>query len=194
MIELTHNGEALVADLLNRSAAVRETVLGQNVGGEWIFVPEIALEPMENRRFDVCALNRSSGTRIAIELKLGRDRLGTTEFARRFIHPCGVSHGGTRVTGSMVSILDGRLQSDLERTELAVMHDGQRYRVTRDWILVMRRFVLNRWAIKGRPSLSVHCRELAIEDLVMAFGEPDEFNRTISELIVRDFYQVWFDN
>lgn len=198
MIELSHIGEHLIASMLNRSESAREALLGLDAWGEWLFVPEIPLNPLGNilfdgaHKIDVCALNMASSSCIPIEAKLGRERMSANQFAQRFLQAGGTSHQGKRITGSMIGILDGRLPPGLDRAELTVTHAGRRYSVQQNWILMVRDPIFNRWTNNGWPELSEHCTVKTIEQLVRAFGEPHDFNQFVLDLVSQDFHKMWF--
>ena len=202
MIELTHIGELLIAEMLNSSSKVRE-LFGDKLGvslmdnGNVVAVPEVSLASCGQYTFDgthavdVGLLLPGTLKCVPIEAKLGTDRLSKPEFEKRFLQSCWVSHGGTRISGSMTSILERKLPAAIDG-DVEVRRNGVSYKLTPEWILVVREQVLSSWKANGVPALSSNCSILSIEEVVSAFGNKNDFNELVAKLISADYYQNWF--
>ena len=57
-------------------------------------------------------------------------RRGAAQDAVRetFLKGCGTSHGGARISGSMISILEGKLPRDCDRASFNALVDGDYHR------------------------------------------------------------------
>ncbi|WP_295899498.1 hypothetical protein [uncultured Vibrio sp.] len=199
MIELNHVGEALICELINRSNATKST-LTDAMGidsSTFIAIPEIRLDSCAGLIFDgvhkvdVCVLDTEAMTCFPIEAKLGLDRLSKNEFAKRFMKPCKTSHNDTRVSGSMISILERQLPAQCIDQELYVTYLGEKYLVSDQWGLIARSAVHDKWSTNGFPTLSFNCKHLAFEDLARSYGDKDSFNSLIAEMLEVDFYEQW---
>lgn len=202
MIELTHVGERLIAEMLNSSPKVRE-LFAEKSGvsfidkGDVLAVPEVPLAPCGSYRFDVAhkidvgLLLPATLQCIPIEAKLGVDRLAKNEFDNRFLRACGTAHGGTSITGSMVSILERKLPVSAGEN-IEVRSNGVTYQLSPEWVLVVREQVLSFWGTNGMPALSPNCRILTIEEIVSKYGDVAAFNDLVTKLLSADYYRKWF--
>ena len=194
MIQLSHIGEVLISRMIESSSQVRNEVLGHNKGFE--FSPEIRLNKCGPLIFDgvhkvdVSALSSELNACIAIEAKLGLDRLSKNEFNKRFISDCGTSHEGTRVKGSMISILEGRLPEQCTE-KLSVTYSSKAYQLQDSWVLICREKVIKNWNENGYPDLSKNCKIVCFENLVELYGSKEPFNKLMSELLDQDYYSEW---
>lgn len=194
MIQLSHIGEVLIARMLEGSSEVRNKVLGYNEG--FVFSPEIRLNKCSSLIFDgfhnidVSALSSESNTCIAIEVKLGLDRLSKKEFNKRFISKCGTSHSGTRVRGSMISILEGHLPEQCTEN-LSVTYSSKSYELRDSWVLICREKVIKNWNQNGYPDLSKNCKIFCFESLVELYGGKERFNLLMSDLLDQDYFNEW---
>lgn len=202
MIELTHIGETLIAEMLNSSPEVRKLFsdkLGESLidGGDIVAVPDVSLTHCkqyafdEAHRVDVGVLIRGTLQCLPIETKLGADRLSKIEFEKRFLRICGTSHGGSRISGSMISILERNLPVGAGDV-IEVLSGGVSYQLTSAWILVVWKKVLVDWTAGEAPSLSSNCKIITIEEIVSAFGTGKDFNELVTKLISADYYRQWF--
>jgi len=177
--------------MLESSIQVRNEVLGDNKGFE--FSPEIRLNKCGPLIFDgahkvdVSALSSELNVCIAIEAKLGLDRLSKNEFNKRFISDCGTSHAGTRVKGSMISILDGLLPKQCTE-KLSITYSSKTYQLQTSWILICREKVIKNWNENGYPDLSRSCKIVCFEKLVELYGGKEPFNKLVSELLDQNYY------
>lgn len=199
MIQLSHIGEHLIATMLNESLSARELVVGIGGLSDWEFIPEIRLNRCGNLIFDgthkvdISALNNSSKKCVAIEAKLGLDRLSKNEFNKRFIAECGMSHNASRVTGSMISILDGLLPKNIANESISVTHDKKYYEIKDSWVLIAREAVIQNWERNGSPNLSNRCKIVSLERVINTYGGKQTFNSLVSRLLTTDFYRTWFE-
>ncbi len=199
MIQLSHIGEELIAQILAESREAMEAVCGEFVTTvtQDTFVPELHLNNCGDLSFDgahkidVAVLNENRNDCYPIEAKLGFDRLGKNEFERRFLNECETSHNNTRVKGCMISILERKLPEACKNRELAVKRRDKTYTVTSKWSLVCRKPVLEKWKKNGRPNFSTDCRVVSFESLVEMYGSRSAFNSLVKQLISIDFYKAW---
>lgn len=145
VIQLSHIGELLLAKMIHRSRPVQELLFRciaspASAGGELVAVPEVQLGRSGKYRFDgahkldAAILLTEKGNCLGIEAKPGRDRLSKTEFEKRFLKDCGTSHSDSRISGSMIAILDGKLPNMCERGGGGVEYDNTDYRLLPEWI------------------------------------------------------------
>lgn len=202
MIELTHIGEALLAEMFNRSPAVKrliadKTKIDRLLTDGSFAVPEVPLSTCGDFRFDgahridVALASRGDPDCLAIESKLGESRMGAKTFDSRFLKQCGTSHGGTRITGSMVSILDGNLPNESAGKDIKAAYEDLEFRLRKRWVLVVRQSVLNSWLNSAIPRLSERCVIISFEEIAGMFGGGDQFNNLVKEIIEADYYQLW---
>lgn len=196
-LKLSHIGEPLVAAMIDKSSAVKNLLLNDTTGhGNCAVECEAPLDRWNGRifdgahRVDVGIFDLRRRTCKAIELKLGKTRMGATEFARRFVQPCGASHNDTRVKGSVISILERHL-ADSVHAPIELVRNKVTFTLERNWILVVRQSVLSSWSTSGPPT-SPNCRTLAIEDLIEALGGKCCFNTLVAELVNGDHFDHWF--
>ena len=198
MIALTHVGERLIAEMLTREASVRG-VLGDGLGvdvSRRVARVEVSLASYGKLRFDgasridVALVNGEDKRLIACEAKLGATRLSRNAF-ERFLAPCGTSHEGARVKGSMPAILERKLPRVSGSPSLTARAAEGEYVVEERWALIVRRRTAEGWTRRGRPSLSERCAVVSFEDLVHAYGGPRAFNALVRELLEVDYFAEW---
>ncbi len=195
MIELTHIGEALIAEMLNSSVKVRELFCIEK--GDMVAVPEIPLVKCGQYGFDVShkinvgLLIHDSRKCLPIEAKLGADRLDRESFDKRFLRPCVSAREEKRITGSMTAILDRKIPVSADE-KIQVVYKENSYALTQEWVLVVREKVLASWVSNGRPSLSPNCRIIAMENIVSVYGDAAAFNALVSKVISGDYHRQWF--
>ncbi len=196
-IQLHHIGEVVLAGLLRelhkRGDLDAESslhtdcrlaaVVGQaKIGQPLFFDPNVQLEAIEINHekllFDgvhgADVLCRGPGSLgLALEAKLGLDRMARGEFRKRFLAPASLtSHTSRRFKGSMVAILNYRA---LQTGELLPLRPAAPNSVdlVPDWFLVIRREVWNeRWK-KGKacPPLAPNAHVTIFEDIVRRHGD-----------------------
>lgn len=198
----THIAESLIAEMYNRSQEVRR-LFGERVSRVSPFldgstaVPDLQLATCGPFRFDgahkvdIAILDETHSRCIPCEAKLGNDRLGKTEFENRFLECCQTSHKDTRISGSMIAILERKLPRQCLTSPIIVNHEGREYRVTSPWVLILRKTTLNSWANRGSPPLSTGCTDISFETIVEAFGGKEPFNSLVGELVTFDYYEAW---
>lgn len=199
MIQLSHIGEELLAQMLADSISVRNSLFGVYTSHPKpsTFVSELKLNNCGPLGFDgvhkidVAALCHETNTCYPIEAKLGFDRLSKNEFEKRFLEECGSSHGNTRVKGSMISILEGKLPQLCKDQNLTVSWKGQQFKVSPLWTLVARKSVTEKWKNSQAPKLSNNCQVVEFENLVEAYGTASEFNSLVGRLINFDYFKEW---
>ena len=204
MIQLTHIAEFIVAEMYNRSPAVRQLFAEQllrlnSVPESTTAIPNLQLGSCGSYQFDgahkidIAILDRTTSSCIPCEAKLGNDRLGKSEFEKRFLKPCSTSHGNRRINGSMIAILDGKLPDQCSNSSILVSHEGNEYQVVPIWVLIVRERILNSWAKNGMPALSSSCIRVSFEAIVDSFGGRVPFNSLVTELVHFDYYEKWIN-
>jgi hypothetical protein len=199
MIELSHVGENLIARILNESSEALNSLnlKGPKVGQNIFALPE--LRPNKcggllfdgTHRIDVAVLDQENKICHPIEAKLGLDRLAQFSFNKRFLNECSTSHSGTRVSGSMIAILERKLPLQCKNLPLYVTHNGDLYQVSENWTLVCRAQVAAAWATNGNPDLSGKCTIVTFEKLATLFGNREQFNKLVQSMLNEDFYRKW---
>ena len=199
MIELTHIGEILLARILNESSAALNSLhlKGSKIGRNIIALPELrpnncgALMFDGTHRIDIAVLDRDNEICHPIEAKLGLDRLAKFSFDKRFLNECNTSHNGSRVSGSMIAILERKLPPQCRHLPLHVTHNGEKYQVSDNWTLVCREQVAANWTTNGKPNLSAKCTIVTFENLARSFGDREQFNKLVQTMLDEDFYSRW---
>lgn len=211
-LKLYHIGEALVAAMLRKidsagglsnlvcprtQVSVEDVITIEKLQKPLMFLPERASLSVSTesgkyicdgaQKVDVlCA----GGERAMVfELKLGDERLGANEFEGRFIEDCSTSHGESRLTGKMVSVLERRFPWPGDTT-LQASTSTENWEVVRPWWLVVRKAVWTRWKKFGPPNLS-NGRILVLEEVVRELGGEAAFNGLVRELVCDNFYSAW---
>ena len=202
MMEPTNMAEDLIASMYNRSQEVRAlfaehlSSLVSHPEGPTA-VPNLQLATCSCFRFDgahkidIAILNEAALSCIPCEAKLGYDRLGKKEFEKRFLGSCLTSHENTRITGSMIAILERKLPSPCLISPVLVSHEGRDFQLTLPWILIVRKAIHDSWTKYGVPSLSSACIHISFEAIVEAFGGKTPFNSLVGELVSFDYYETW---
>lgn len=199
MIQLSHIGEELVTQMLCHSESVRHHIYPElgSFSNSLAFVSELGLSKCGvlgfdgAHRIDVAILNEQKRICYPIELKLGFSGLSKKSFEDRFLRQCGESHNGSRVRGSMISVLERKLPPACQNHDLTIEWQGQNYSVSRSWTLIARKRVITNWAKSGAPELSSCCRIVDFESLVSTYGSNEAFNTLVKKLINIDYYREW---
>lgn len=92
----------------------------------------------------------------------------------------------------MISIIERKLPPQCFGEKLSVTYQKQTYELTKNWGLISRDKVSNKWKQYGFPELSEYCTHISFEALVESFGSKDDFNYLVSGLIKADYYKLWF--
>lgn len=201
MIQLTHIGEALICELFNNSCEVRSFLRAELAlpFDEFIAIPEVSLDPCSGLIFDgvhkvdICILDVHSKMCFPIEAKLGLDRLSHKTFNSRFLNPCRTSHEDSRVSGSMISILERKLPAQCQGYDLSVTYKEHKYVLTKEWALITRGKVYSKWETNGFPCISRGCSYLIFEEIVRKYGTSNDFNKLVSKLLNVDYYKQWVE-
>jgi hypothetical protein len=202
MIKPTHIAEYLIAEMYNRSPEVRALFAEQldrtiSLPDGSTAIPNLQLTTCGPFRFDgahkidIAILDKAALSCIPCEAKLGNDRLGKTEFEKRFLGSCAMSHKNTRIAGSMIAILERKLPSPCLHSPVLVNHEGRVYQVSSPWVLIMRKTVYDSWTKYGAPLLSPVGIQITFEAIVEALGGKARFNLLVNELLNFDYYEAW---
>jgi hypothetical protein len=132
---------------------------------------------------------------LALEAKLGLDRMARGEFTKRFLPPVSLTtHSSRRFKGSMVAILNYRALQTGERLPLRTAAPSAAELVP-DWFLVIRREVWDeRWKEgKTCPPLAQHAHVTIFEDIVQKHGDgdPEAFDDLVRCLVGNGFFEAW---
>ena len=128
---------------------------------------------------------------IAIEAKLGTDRLAAGEFKKRFLSTVQVTgHKPSRIKGSMVAILNHRQIEALGALPLRAESEVGA-EIARDWLLTVRGRVWKAWQARSSPALDNACHVVVFEDLVSRFGSPSAFDALVQSLVGDGFFAEW---
>ncbi len=201
MLMLTHIGETLISEMFNNNVEIKKLLIGKSGSYANITaIPELKLNKCNSLLFDgahkvdIAIVDKETGTCTPIEAKLGLDRLSKNEFQNRFLSGCGTSHKNTRITGSMISILERNLPDTCKHIPLTVTTKNSDYVLSEAWILLCRKKVLEKWKKNGAPNLSKNCKVIAFEDLAKIFGTKDDFNSLVTKVLKQDYYDNWISN
>ncbi len=124
---------------------------------------------------------------LAIEAKLGLDRLTCSAFTDRFLHGAMLSrHKSPQVTGSMIVILDERRLDD---APLNLRTADPPVAVVRPWFLVLRARTWNSWATE-RPSLS-NAHVAVFEEIAEVYGDATAFDALVLAQVGGGFHSAW---
>lgn len=211
-VQLSHIGEDVIAEILNslakrqelsrvvcaisaRSFAddIQESGLGESV----VFRADDALLVVRNgereyacdgeQKVDVLCAGAASA--IALEAKLGETRVGSSEFRKRFCGQCRTSHFESRLSGSMVAVLERNLPFDGPSDLIANIGDDK-WVLARPWWLVVRQSVVEkRRKTKDVPVTSA--RILVFDSLAQVYGSRQQFDQLVQRVVGSDFAGRW---
>lgn len=203
---ITHIGECLIAEMFKRSQNVRHMISDQfsplmSTETNPLIISEASINYDSKygkygfdgtHRIDVAVLLPSSQKCIAIEVKLGKDRLSAYTFNKRFLCDCEIGlHRDVRIRGSMIAILEGKLPIPCNGKYVFVEHQGIKFNLYNKWILVVLQQIKDNWDRHVKPSLE-NCVTITFESIVKSYGEPKHFNELVRELVNFDYYKEWF--
>lgn len=202
-VSLTHLGEALVARMANTLRADFLDLCGLldrayfDGDIEPIAHAEVPLSPYSSRSFDgahkvdlVVLLGRDLG--VPFEVKLGGTRMTRRRVDEEWLDRCSLSHGGRRIRGNMMSILERKFPNELPQDDLKARLKPDRYvELTEEWFVIARRNVLEGWNGASCPSFSPRARLLDFESVVDRFGGREPFNDMVHDLLNFDYYDAW---
>jgi hypothetical protein len=203
-ISLSHLGEVIVAKMAERERLKTIDALGLTESADLDHVRtvgrfafhECKLAPHHGYIFDGASrvdviLWIRPDLCIALELKLGATRLTRTRINDEFLDDCRTSHNGRRIAGNMMAILDRRFGHTAPADGLEVELYDTRVPVSRNWFVVTRQSVLDKWVGEERPNLSLNTSCVTISSLVAAFGGQRIFNTFVRELLDVDYFNEW---
>jgi hypothetical protein len=130
---------------------------------------------------------------LAMEAKLGLDRMASGEFRRRFLaHVSLPTHTRRRIKGSMVAILNYRSLHGGEALPLRTVAPSG-VEVVPAWFLVIRRAVWTKWTGPNwrLPPLAPGVHVAIFEDIVEKHGDARSFDALVHRLVGSDFYRSW---
>jgi|GEM_PF-3747106 len=189
--------------MFSKSTPVRELFAKQKPPLQKVIVKSVAHAEMKLHRcyeykfdgahaIDVGFVDAETATVVPCEVKLGFDRLSSSEFTSRFMGQCSVSaHNDKRIAGQMVAILDGRLPDVCERRQITAIVEDKTFTLEGEWYLVLRKSVLTRWERTSKPALSERCTTISFEDIVESFGSPSDFNSLVADFLQFDYFKEW---
>ena len=134
----------------------------------------------------------TDGRGLALEAKLGTDRMAAAEFKKRFLAPVAVtSHKPNgRVKGSMVAILNHRFIEALGALPIRTQR-APAAELVESWALVIREEVWRGWAKRGMPSFAATCHIMVFEHIVAKYGNAAAFDDLVRQAVGDDFFAAW---
>jgi len=203
-ISLSHLGEVVVAEMAERKRCEMVNALGLTDLADLDHVRSIKkfahhecrLARHSKYMFDGASrvdvvLWLQQNLAVALELKLGETRLTPTRIDGEFLTDCRPSHNNSRIAGNMMAILDRRFGDLAPPDGLSVQFADTVVPLARDWFIVTRQTVLDRWVGEDRPEFSPNTKCVAIGTLVQAFGGKLAFNSLVAELLDIDYFDSW---
>jgi hypothetical protein len=128
---------------------------------------------------------------VALELKLGMTRLTRTRVDGELLLDCRTSHNGKRIAGNMMAILDRRLGTIASADGLTVILNGDAVKLSRNWFVVTRQCILDKWVGDSQPDFSQYAKCVTIGELIAAFGGKHTFNPFVRQLLDIDYFKEW---
>lgn len=201
----SHIGEAVVAQMANANPRLFIEALGlSNKEVDWRHIhsakpfayANCKLPPLGDLAFDGqhqvdVALWVKPKSAIALELKLGVTRVDRNSFKERFLTPCGRSHGGLRIKGSMIAILERRFERLSVDEDLCVnLTDKKTVKLASTWGLLMQQSVIDNWQ-DGLKTLSGHAVLRSVQELVHDCGGKRKFNSLVKKVVNFDYFDEW---
>jgi hypothetical protein len=212
-LALHHVGEVVLRGLLARLAAderlgdvscklhdacnLASVLQSAGVQGPLGFAVNAPLAPVplngKNVLFDgahgVDVLCHGGSGGLAIEAKLGFDRLSAPTFTSRFLGGLGhTAHSPPRVKGGMTAILNHRC---LDGCALHLRTQDPGVALVAPWFLVVRRATWDRW--NGQPPSLVNAHVAVFEEIVTTKTGNNEaaFDQLVAETLGSGFYKAW---
>lgn len=212
-IELSHIGEDLVAEMLSsiaqrheldrvvcavtgRSLAedIREVGLGESLtfraedASLVVYDDTLPYACDGEQRVDVLCTGEDKA--IAFEAKLGETRMAVAEFRKRFCTRCEKSkHTDSRLSGSMIAILERSLPFDGAPTLVAEVEDA-RWTLAQSWWLVVRQSIFNKWHRAENIPVKA-ARVLVFDTLAQIYGSRQQFDQMVQRVVGSDFAGRW---
>lgn len=212
-IELSHIGEDLIAEMLRSIAYRRElnqvvcAVSGRSLTED---IREVGLGESLTFRAEDASLIVHDGTlayacdgeqrvdvlctggdrAIAFEAKLGERRMASAEFRKRFCTRCERSkHSDSRLSGSMIAVLERSLPFDRAPTLIAKVEDA-RWILGQPWWLVVRQSIVNKWREADDVPVKA-ARVLVFDSLAQIYGSRKQFDQMVQRVVGSDFAGRW---
>ncbi|MCC9603742.1 hypothetical protein LOC67_24595 [Stieleria sp. JC731] len=203
-VSLSHLAEVIVSEMADRQRMATIEALGLTAIADLDHV-----ESVKTFAYHECKLARHHGyifdganrvdvvlwihptIAVALELKLGATRLTKTRIDNEFLLDCRTSHKGTRIAGNMMAILDRRFGGIAPEEGLNVEIGDGNIELSREWFVVTRQSILNKWIGDARPDFSPNTSCVTIGALVTAFGGKQRFNDLVGELLAIDYFDEW---
>jgi hypothetical protein len=202
-IQIHHLAEPLVAAMFNGRRVELLGLAAPDDQIDWDHVrsaPAIAFPNVRLAAYGGCgfdgesridvALHVRTDLVIAVEIKLGRTRLGPNHVTK-LLTPCQKSHSQRRWTGNVMAIFERRFGLGVPDEPLLARLGESTIPVAREWVLIMRREITNGLRQESQP-LPKSVRPVSMEDLVEHFGGKIDFNRLARSLVDIDFHDSWF--
>ena len=140
---------------------------------------------MESQTVDVLCAGRESA--VALEVKLSDTRMTVQAFQERFCHPCGISgHSDGRLTGSMISVLEGLLP--FADGHVSAVRGDRTWPLSQKWWLIIREQVWGKW--KNRLPVR-SARVLVFDDLARLYGTRGDFDELVHRIVGAEFSKRW---
>ncbi|MFN0157338.1 MAG: hypothetical protein ACKVRP_04610 [Bacteroidota bacterium] len=202
MLRLNCIAEEIVAQMFSKSILVRELFAKKKPSLQNMIVKaaahaEIKLHHCSEYRFDgahaidVGFIDTETAKVVPCEVKLGFERLSSSQFTSRFMKQCRVSHNGQRIAGQMVAVLDGNLPDICEGHSVTAVWGDKAFDLSSEWYLVLRQSVIAKWDRTSKPALSERCTIVSFEDIVESFGSTNDFNGLVSDYLQFDYFKGW---
>jgi hypothetical protein len=202
--ELAGRGEPNVPCVLHKDCGFSAVLLQAGISTPLTFSANVPLAPVTTDNaallFDgahgIDVLCHGAGEwGIAVEAKLGLDRLASATFTTRFLNQKKLTittHTPRRIKGSMVAILNFRALHDGVALPLRTQPPS-RIEIVRPWFLVVRRAVWASWrhARSKVPSFAKEAHVAIFEDIVEQHGDGASFDALVHRLVGSDFYRSW---
>ncbi|MGO9306890.1 MAG: hypothetical protein ACLP3R_24840 [Candidatus Korobacteraceae bacterium] len=210
-VQLTHIGEDLIAEILDSLAKRQELSrvkcaisdrpladdieaggLGESIGfradDATLVVQNGALSYACDGEQKVDVLCSGGDRAIAFEAKLGETRMGSADFRKRFCVRCEKSkHADSRLSGSMVAVLERLLPFDGTSNLVAQVENSQ-WTLVEPWWLVVRQVVVDKW----RSDIPVASgRILVFDALARIYGSRLQFDQLVKRVVGSDFASRW---
>lgn len=211
-LSLHHLGEVIVAALLGRLAAKGElgkvvckrhdgcsfqkVVEDASIPARYAFKDNVKLAAILHQGrllgFDgahgVDVLCQGGDRGLAIESKLGLDRLSAASFTDRFLGALTLSaHATPRINGNMIAVLDKR---SVDNVALLLETKDPTTKLVEPWVLVIRTQTWKAWGLKP-PELSPHAHVVIFEELAKAHGDHKDFDDLVTAVVGSAFHSAW---
>ena len=204
-VNLTHIGEVLSARMVNAMRWSFIELCGLEDIAEKKFIsnrhypiafPNAKLIPPSGLRFDgesrvdlVVMVREKLG--VPFELKLGKTCLSKKHVDEKWLSDCKFTHGNACISGRMMAILDRRFPPMNREYALSVLINDRPVTLTRDWFILARAKVAQKWTGNARPALSHLVRFIPFESMVQNYGGRMAFNALVRDIVSFDYFEKW---